>query len=162
MVETRNEAAMSISFSRSMRSLQGDSFRPSLASLIIAGVLLLAWMAWLAFAPVTLYETSQDWQVQRDGSLIVRFPLETIPRLRPGQPATLTLPAGANQPPQTLSAMVADLPMRTQNRLAPDTVKVALLAGALPQEARGEIKIAVETVSPLKLITRASGQFAAR
>ncbi len=152
---------MSISFSRSMRSLQGDSFRPSLAALIIAGVLLLAWMAWLAFAPVTLYETSQEWQVQRDGALIVRFPLETIPRLRPGQPATLTIPAGANQPPQTLSAMVADIPMRTQNRLAPDTIEVALLSGALPAAATGgEIKVEVERVSPLKLLGRASGQLA--
>jgi len=152
---------MALSFSRSMRSLQGDSFRPSLAALIIASILIAAWLAWLAFAPVTLYETSHDWQLQRDGSLIVRFPLETIPRLRPGQPATLAIPAGPNQPPQTLSAMVADIPMRTQNRLAPGTVKVELLSGTLPAGATGgEIKVEVERVSPLKLLTRASGQLA--
>jgi hypothetical protein len=153
---------MSISFSRSMRSLQSDSSRPSLAALIIAGALLLAWMAWLAFAPVTLHETSQDWQVQRDGSLIVRFPPATMARFRPGQAATLTLLAGPDQPARTLPAMVADVPMPTQNHLAADTVQVALFADASPREAKGEIKIAVETVSPLKLLTRAGGQLVAR
>jgi len=150
---------MTLSFSRSMRSLQGDSFRPSLAALIIAGVLLLAWIAWLVFAPVTLYETSRDWQVQRDGALIVRFPEATMARFRPGQPATLTIQADANQPPLQLTAMVADTPSRTQNRLASDTVKVALLSGDLPKGAAGgEIKIEVERVSPLTLIARAGSQ----
>jgi hypothetical protein len=150
---------MAISFSRSMRSLQGDAFRPSLAALIIASVLVVAWIAWLVFAPVILYETSSDWQIQRDGALIVRFPEKSMARFRPGQLATLTIPADANQPPRQLKAMVADTPSRTQNRLTPDTVKVVLLSGNLPKgEAGGEIKIEVERVSPLTLITRASGQ----
>ncbi|MBI3913744.1 MAG: hypothetical protein HY327_06110 [Chloroflexi bacterium] len=154
---------MAISFSRSMRSLHGDSFRPSLATLIVASILIAAWMAWLVFAPVTLYETSQDWQVQRDGSLIVRFPAETIARFRPGQPATLAIQADPNEPPQQLKAIVADIPSRTQNRLASDTVKVTLLSNALPKgTSGGEVKIEVERVSPLTLITRASGQLAAR
>ncbi len=152
---------MSLSFSRSLRSLHSDSFRPSLAALIITSILTLAWLAWLVFAPVARYETSQDWQVTRDGSLIVRFSEGTIARLRPGQPATLTLPADSNQPPQTLSAMVADTPSRTQNHLAPDTVKVALLSGRLPKDvSRGEVKIEIERISPLTLLVRASGQFA--
>jgi len=146
-----------------MRSLQSDSFRPSLATLIVASILVAAWFAWLVFASVTLYETSQDWQIERDGSLIVRFPEKTIARLRPGQTAILEIQADPNQPPQQLKAIVADTPSRTQNRLAADTVKVTLLSGALPKDAAGkvvEIKIAVESVSPLTLITRASGQLA--
>jgi hypothetical protein len=152
---------MALSFSRSMRSLHSDSFRPSLVALSITIVLVLAWGAWLVLASVALYETSQDWQVTRDGSLIVRFPEETVARLHPGQPATLTIPTGPNQPPQTLSAMVADIPSRTQNHLAPDTVKVALLSGSLPKDAAsGELKIEVERVSPLTLLARASNQLA--
>ena len=152
---------MAISFSRSMRSLQSDSFRPSLATLIIASILVAAWFAWLVFASVTLYETSQDWQIERDGSLIVRFPEKTIARLRPGQTAILEIQADPNQPPQQLKAIVADIPSRTQNHLAADTVKVTLLSKVLPKDAAGgEIKIAVESVSPLTLITRASGQLA--
>jgi len=154
---------MSISFSRSMRSLQGDSFRPSLATLIVASVLIIAWFAWLAFAPVTLYETSQEWQVQRDGSLVVRFPEEAVSRLHPGQSATLEVQIMPNQPPTQLQAIVADTPSRTQNRLAPDTVKVSLLSEPLPAAATGgTVKIAVETVTPLTLITRAGSQLAAR
>ena len=150
---------MAISFPRSMRSLQSDSFRPSLATLIIASVLIVAWFAWLVFASVTLYETSQDWQVQRDGSLIVRFPQETIARLHPGQRATLQVSLVPNQAPQQLPAIVADIPSRTQNHLASDTVKVTLTSAALPPTATsGTVKIAVETVSPLTLITRATGQ----
>jgi hypothetical protein len=150
---------MSLSFSRSMRSLQGDSFRPSLATLIVASVLIVAWFAWLVFASVTLYETSQDWELQRDGSLIVHFPEEAVARLRPGQRATLEIQINPNHAPQQLQAIVADTPSRTQNRLASDTVKVSLLSGPLPAAATsGTVKIAVETVTPLTLITRATGQ----
>lgn len=123
---------MAISFSRSMRSLQSDSFRPSLATLIVASILVAAWFAWLVFASVTIYESSQDWQLERDGSLIVRFPEKTIARLHPGQTAVLEIQADPNQPPQQLKAIVADIPSRTQNHLAADTVKVTLLSSALP------------------------------
>jgi hypothetical protein len=150
---------MAISFSRSMRSLQSDSFRPSLATLIVASVLIVAWFAWLVFASVTLYESSSDWELQRDGSLVVRFTEEAVARLRPGQRATLEVQVIPNQPPVQLQAMVADTPSRTQNRLAPDTVKVSLLAGPLPATTTsGTVKIAVETVTPLTLITRAANQ----
>ncbi|MBI4785610.1 MAG: hypothetical protein HY782_00985 [Chloroflexi bacterium] len=152
---------MSLSFSRSMRSLQSDSFRPSLATLIIASILIVAWFAWLVFASVTLYESSQDWEIQRDGSLVVRFSEEAVSRLRPGQRATLAVQADPNQSAVQLQAMVADTPSRTQNRLEPDTVKVTLLSGPLPKGvSSGQVQVQVETVSPLTLITRASSQLA--
>jgi hypothetical protein len=154
----RDEEFMALSFSRSMRSLHSDSFRPSLVTLIVVSILIAAWLVWLTFAPVTLYETSQDYQLQRDGSLVVRFPAQAMARFRPGQMANLALPNGANQPAKNLAAMVADIPSRTQNRLEPDTIKVTLLVGGLPKDAAsGEIKVEVERVSPLMLITRATG-----
>jgi hypothetical protein len=151
---------MSISFSRSMRSLQSDSFRPSLATLIVASILIVAWFAWLVFARVTLYESSSDWQIQRDGSLIVRYSQETVARVRPGQTAIVEIQSDPNQPPQQMKAIVADTPSRTQNRLESDTVKVTLLGDKLPKDATGQVKIAVESVSPLTLITRAGSQVA--
>lgn len=152
---------MGISFPRSMRSLQTDSFRPSLATLVAGSILITAWLAWFVFAPITLYETSQEWQVQRDGSLIVRFPEEAMARFRPGQPATLEIQSSTNEPPVQWQAMVADTPSRAQNRLAPDTVKVTLLSAPLPKDTvGGEIKIQVETVTPFTLVTRASGGLA--
>jgi hypothetical protein len=153
---------MSLSFSRSMRSLQSDSFRPSLATLIVASVLIVAWFAWLVFAQITLYESSSDWEVQRDGSLVVRFTEEAVARLRPGQRGTLEVQVIPNQPPVQLQAMVADTPSRTQNRLASNEVKVALLAPMPKGATGGQVKIQVETVTPLTLITRATGQASAK
>ena len=49
---------MSISFSRSMRSLAVDSFRPSLLGFIISAILLVAWLAWFFMARVSVYELS--------------------------------------------------------------------------------------------------------
>jgi len=153
---------MSISFSRSMRSLHGDSFRPSLATLIIASIFIIAWFAWLVFAQITLYATSQNWELQRDGTLIVHLSDDTVARLRPGQHATLEVASTPNQPAQQLPAMIADTPSRTQNRLAPDTVKVTVLAPMPKGATSGEVKIPVETVSPLTLITRAAEQVTVR
>jgi hypothetical protein len=154
---------MSISFSRSMRSLQSDSFRPSLATLIIASVLIIAWFAWLVFAQITLYATSQEWEFQRDGSLIVHLPTESVASLRPGQRGTLETQNLPGQSPREYPVVIADVPMRTQNHLAADTIKVTSLAGPIPPTATGgTVKIAVETVSPLTLITRAAEQATVR
>lgn len=153
---------MSLSFSRSMRSLHSDSFRPSLVTLIIVSVLVAAWLAWLVFAPITLYATSSDWQSQRDGSLIVRLPQEAIARVRPGQTAIVEIQNNANPSPQQFPAIVADTPSRTQNRLEPDTVRVTLLSDKLSKDATGQIKIVIEKVSPLTLITRATNAMTAR
>lgn len=154
---------MSISFSRSMRSLQSDSFRPSLATLVIASIFIIAWFAWLVFAPITIYATSQDLELQRDGSLIVHLPVESVARLRPGQRGTLEIPALPGQSAREIPVVIADVPMRTQNHLAADTIKVTSLAGPFPPTATsGTVKIAVETVSPLMLITRAAEQVTVR
>ncbi len=153
---------MSISFSRSMRSLHGDSFRPSLATLIIASIFIIAWFAWLVFAQITLYATSQDWELQRDGSLIVHLSEDAVTRLRPGQRVTLEVQGTSNQPSQQLPAIVADTPSRTQNRLASDTVRVTLLAPMPKGATGGQVKIPMETVSPLTLITRAAEQVTVR
>ena len=154
---------MSISFSRSMRSLQGDSFRPSLVTLIIASIFISAWFAWLVFAQITIYATSQDWEIQRDGSLIVHLPVESVARLRPGQRGTLETQVLPSQSARELPVIIADVPMRTQNHLAADTIRVASLAGPIPPTATGgTVKIAVETVSPLTLITRAAEQATVR
>ncbi len=152
---------MAISFSRSMRSLQSDSFRLSLVTLIIASILIAAWFAWLVFAPVTLYESSQDWEETRDGSLLAHFSVDTISQFKPGQVVVIDARTKDNQSTQ-LTGMVADVPMRTQNHLASDTIKISLTsANALPEgTTSATVKVAVATVSPLTLLTRASGQAA--
>ena len=118
---------MAIAFSRSLRALQGDSHRPAVATVIAASLLVVTWFAWLVFGRIELYQSSQDWQTEGRSALIVRFPIDAMKRLRPGQPATVEFLTDANQPPAQVNAVVADTPSRTQNRLAQDTVKVALL-----------------------------------
>ena len=45
-------------FSRSMRSLIADGFRPSILGLVFVVILLGLWMAWLVFARIALYEVA--------------------------------------------------------------------------------------------------------
>ena len=151
---------MSISFSRSMRSLQSDSFRPSLATLIIASILIIAWFVWLVFAPITIYQTSQDWELQRDGTLLVRYPVDVVQQFKPGQAVVIDAQTSANQSVQ-LTGVVADVPMPTQNRLPPNTVKVTIRSGKLPEgTTSATVRVATGTTTPLTLITSAASQVA--
>jgi multidrug resistance efflux pump len=54
-------------FSRSLRSLQADTFRRSILLTVLATIVLLAWMAWFFFAKVSVYAISEhaDLEVAR-------------------------------------------------------------------------------------------------
>jgi hypothetical protein len=56
---------VSLSFSRSLRSLQNDSYGLSLVRQAVGILLLAAWSAWFFLAKVTLYETSHEFEVRR-------------------------------------------------------------------------------------------------
>jgi hypothetical protein len=151
---------MAISFVRSLRSLESDSAQAPAAALVVACLLVGVWVLWVVLAPVELHETSQDWSVSRDGSLIVRFPLEKMPRLRPGQPAELLGPSEPGRPPERWAAIVTDTPYRAENRLEVGTVRVELLADRGPRKpASGTVRVQVEQVTPLTLMLRASEPF---
>lgn len=145
---------MSLSFSRSLRSLQQDSFGPALAALIITSLLLLAWSAWFFLAQVTLYETSRDFSVQRDGSLLVEFSPEGLARLRPGQAATFRPTGGAGPEGQIFPALVMDTPATT----GPVALHVFSPEPLQPGQT-GQIQVEVEQVSPAMLVLRSAGQF---
>ena len=49
---------MSVSFSRSMRSLAADSFRLSVLGFIFSAILVVAWLPWFLMARVSVYELS--------------------------------------------------------------------------------------------------------
>lgn len=148
---------MSLSFSRSLRSLQQDNFGPALAALIVTSLLLMAWSAWFFLAQVTLYETSRDFSVQRDGSLQVNFPPEALARLRPGQAATLRLTTTAAAEAQTFPAQVMDIPPET-NQTGPVELYVFSPEPIQPGQT-GQVQIEVEQVSPAMLVLRSAGQF---
>ena len=148
---------MSLSFSRSLRSLQQDRFGPALAALIVTSLLLLIWSAWFFLAKVTLYESSHDFLVQRDGSLLVNFSPEAMARLRPGQAATFRLANGTASESQTFPALVMDTP-EAGNPTGQVEVYVYSPEPLQPGQA-GQIRVEVEHVSPAVLVLRSAGQF---
>ena len=148
---------MSLSFSRSLRSLQQDNFGPALAALIVTSLLLMAWSAWVFLAQVTLYETSRDFSVQRDGSLQVNFSPEALARLRPGQAATLRLTNGTASEEQTFSAQVMDIPA-SNNQTGQVELYVFSSEPIQPGQA-GQVQVEVDHVSPVMLVLRSAGQF---
>lgn len=59
---------MPIAFSRSLRALGAERSRWSVAGLLVAAVLLLAWSAWLLLARVALIETSAEARIEVAGA----------------------------------------------------------------------------------------------
>lgn len=57
---------MSTPFSRTLRSLQADAFRPSLIGMALVAALLLAWLAWFVLAEVSIYAVSQTARLEAD------------------------------------------------------------------------------------------------
>ena len=148
---------MSLSFSRSLRSLQNDSYGLSLVGLAVGILLLVAWSAWFFLAKVTLYETSREFDVRRDGALMVTFEPEALARLQPGQTARLRLANTTGQTAGTLLALVMDTPSggsgNSQVELyvySPEPLQPGLT---------GQVQVEVDYVSPAVLALRSAGQF---
>lgn len=150
---------MSIAFSQSLRSLQADRNRFSLVALSLAGLLFLGWLVWFFFASFTLYETGQIVQTSSDGVVVAHFPSAAQARLRPGQAVQLYL-AGVEQQ-DAIPAMVAEIAQQPQD----GQIQVVIYAdmdapnvGALQNGLAGQATVAVEQISPAKLVMRATGQ----
>jgi hypothetical protein len=149
---------MSIAFTHSLRSLQTDRNRSSLVALSLAGLLFLGWLAWFFLAPVTLYETGQIVQTSSAGVVVAHFPSTAQARLQPGQAVQLQLAGVA--PGDTIPATVADI----TEHLTGDEIEVTIYAdmddgnvAALQNGMTGQASVAVEQVSPARLLLRATG-----
>ena len=148
---------MSLSFSRSLRSLHNDSYRLSLAGLAVGILLLLAWSAWFFLAKVTLYETSREFDVRRDGALMVTFEPEALARLRPGQAATLRLANSSGQEAHALPALVMDTPSGGSSN---SQVELFVYSPEpLQPGLTGQVQVEVDYVSPAMLALRSAGLF---
>ena len=143
---------MSIPFSRSTRSITNDSFRPSLIALAIGMIFLAAWGAWFVFARVSLYDTSTDVQIGRDGSIVAKFSADQLGQIRPGQEATVT----GTAPNETYRAQVLEVANRSSNRMEPNTVRLHVYSPQPLKQAPSEVKVQVEEISPLQLLARTS------
>jgi hypothetical protein len=149
---------MSLTFSRSMRSLRLDSFRATRIGLALAALNMLVLIGWFFLAKVNLYEVSSTLAWEQDRMLSVSFPKEALARLRQGQPATVRLNLGADQPGLALPAYLYRLPEGDGRVLF--YVTAADLPDNLPKDKlTGLIEVEVERITPAELVLRSSGKY---
>jgi hypothetical protein len=149
---------MSLQFSRSMRALRVDSFRPSRFGLFLAVILMGGLIAWFFTAKVTLYENSSSLQFTEEGKVLANFTAEGMKRIRQGQSATLQIDAGVDQPAESLPAMVFDT--QPDSNVAEILVKSGQFPGSLTSgNFNGRVEVEVEYATPAQLLLRVSGKY---
>ena len=153
---------MTTPFSRSIRILDADKFRPSLLIIGFAIVILVIWLLWLTLARITLLETGQIIHITPVGAVEAEFKGKNNQRIKAGQPGLLTITGEAGDNLGLISAIVVARHATTEE----GTIRVDLLIiddrfFSLPisDEIAGQVKIEVDRVSPLQLFLRSSGQF---
>jgi|WetSurMetagenome_2_1015567.scaffolds.fasta_scaffold394069_2 hypothetical protein len=149
---------MSLQFSRSLRALRVDSFRPSRFAMFLAILLMGGLIAWFFTAKVTLYENSASLQFSEDGRLLATFTPEGMKRVRQGQTAMLHIDAGTDQPAETLPAMVFD------TQVDSNVAEILVKSNEVPESLKtgnlsGHVEIEVEYTTPAQLLLRVSGKY---
>ncbi|HZQ06092.1 MAG TPA: hypothetical protein VFD70_05890 [Anaerolineae bacterium] len=141
---------MSLSFSRSTRTLTNDTFRPSLVGSVIALLVLGVWGSWFALARAPVYEVSAEAQVTRDGQVIARFADNAFARIRPGQTAVL-IDSASGEPRR---AEVMEIANRSQNRMEPNTVRLYVYGTNPMTQPPKQVQVQVAEESPLLALVR--------
>ena len=141
-----------------MRSLKVDSYRASLVGIFLASGIMLALVVWFFSAKITLFEVSNSVSLAEDGRLMVRFPTESMARLRQGQSAVLRVTVGSDQSVVSLPAMVFTI--------QPDSndVEIILTTNEIPENLlaqgfKGQVQVEAEYVTPAVLVMRAMGKY---
>ena len=149
---------MSIQFSRSIRSLNIDSFRASRIGLIIGSLLMLTLILWFFLARVSVHETSQEVSLSQDGRALAAFSDDALSHIQPGQETLVRVFSSADEPPLTIQGIVFDI--------FPDSNQVEIIIVAedfldIPaiDNINTQVDIEIEQVTPFNLIMRYSGQF---
>lgn len=141
-----------------MRSLKVDSYRASLVGILLASAIMLALVVWFFSARITLFEISNSVSMTEDGHLMVRFPAESMARLRQGQPAVLRVTSGSDQSVTPLPAMVFTIQPGSND------VEIILTANEIPenlfaQGIKGQVQVEAEYITPAVLVMRAMGKY---
>ena len=149
---------MSLPFSRSIRSLDIDSYRASRIGMILAIVIMILLFAWFFFVKVTLYEVSSDLTFTEDGYVLAYFPKEALRRIQTGQPVILRVYSDPDQAALTIPGLVISTEKDGEQ------VQILMIseeALSLPpqEDLTGQAQVEVEYVTPATLVRRASGSF---
>jgi hypothetical protein len=147
-------------FFRSMRSLEADSFRPSVVGLILALVVLFAWGTWFVAARITLYETAQASYVSEKGEVRVQFPSVKQSLFKVGQYGWLHVADPDSDNTIDLPAVVMNIRNPSGQEMIElelfvlDDPNMPILTTGMP----AQVEIATGNLSPAELVLQASRQ----
>ena len=149
---------MSLQFSRSVRSLEVDSFRTAKIAMLLAVIIAVALLVWFVFARVTVYEISNDVQYVGDGHIVAQFSTEPRKRIQPGMPAVLRISTLDDGKTVTLPALVVGVDRET------DLVEFVIVTddstlNVLDPDIIGQVEVEVEHITPAALVRRSSGAY---
>ncbi len=149
---------MTTSFSRSIRVLDADKFRPSLWIIGAAVILLLIWVIWFLFSNMTVLAATGSITISPTGIVKANFSTEEARRIRIGQLGWLQIDEeGIGQFPLIVQQRTAVQGERViVELLAVDEIFYSL---TFPDGVSGKVQVEVERVSPARLVLRSAGQF---
>ena len=147
---------MSIPFSRSTRSLQADSYRPTLIGLIISTALLTLWTAWFLFAQIPVTEISQSIVKIERNIVTANFPLSIGETVQQRQKATIYI-GPENQPVSAEVINVKFQPDRGQAEID-FFILEPVPTDTTTNQTINEVELIVSTISPAILVIDAAQQ----
>lgn len=144
---------MAIAFARSLRSLEADGrSRGGLWFIVIAAVVLAAWMTWFLRARVAQYERTDRAVVEAAPGgrwlAVATFPVSALGRIRAGQPARVFVQGSA------LTATVAAVSSDNASRVVLNLEGTPVLRNGL----QARIEVTVDNLTPAALLLRTAGQ----
>ena len=152
---------MATAFSRTLRSLDDDSFRSLvLGALLVAGLLGI-WVAWFFMARIPIYEQSESVLLLSEANAVADFSPEALVWIHPGQPAQLRL----DDFPWAQYGMVPATVVRVEQEIHDGLVQVEFVLQVAPgssiplqRDLTGTIEVEVDRIAPMTLLLRAAGQ----
>jgi hypothetical protein len=129
-----------IAFSKTLRALEADDFRASKLGLLVAALVIAAWVWWLVAARVPQYESTTNVRIE-NGRVVAYFPATA--GIAVGQPALLRMDGKT-------------IPARVQS-VSPDRIELALPAKSQLPIATS-VDIETSRVSPASLALHALGR----
>ncbi len=138
---------MSLAFSRSLRSLETDSYRNALLGLLLLMPLFFAWLVWLFIGEIALHQVSNQLVFTREGLIAVTFEAG-LPPLVAGSPAQLTVIDESGETKRTFPAHVHRFVTNGDG----STVAHLYVDDDLPAGFVEEASVEVESVSPVRFL----------
>ena len=173
---------MATPFSRTIRSIQIDTYYLSLAGLLVAIMLAILWGHWFLNAHVTSYEISQNVyvtdkekiigkfyqtgdgtmreQFSRQRIIVAGFPKKSFKNIQVGQIAYVMLDGKIGTQISQIPATVVDVIYKDEQKQGTVVLQTDIKATApnpFEEGGGGEVRIEVDYVTPATLVLRASG-----